>query len=569
LSPVGSAISATAGSATAAEAGLPWPKGDSGGLSDAAGQAHSAAQLLRTTGSRLTTASGSAAGWHGEGAQAFQSAASQEHAQMAKAAVGLEEAGAALKRLSREVSDAQELVARLAQEVIDADEEARRAAARATLAEISAIAAGARLALAGPDPSESLKTSAGDAADEAGAASGAASDAQAHANAVRERNTRKAQEACDQVEREDKRTAAAVNAAGNAAPLAGIRAGQPTPANTFAQATLGDLSLDQWRAIAYWQAGIDGGAWNPAAGLRANDPIVQAVYAYYGNLFLEHPELQWSGMANMAGAMFYGRWQDLYAIRHVADDGERAKYFSELVGLPKLPDQVYDAAGLLPMTPVSLAGHLTSEELEWYEDRFLAMQREIFDDLGWQHAAYALGGVGLMQQLRDHNVITEDRNLRAWEAIGSGDPDRVAAGNRELLYREQRTIIQDDYDAMRGHHGPVGDAFTYTATVIADNPIPGGHSYRHDYPLRVEIDPTPTVPIIGWDPPGDIHITTPLPSGNISNFDDRWAWIDSDMLPSYQHLLHQPGAVQGIVSTPVAERADTFRLVPDLPYSHR
>ena len=58
----------------------------------------------------------------------------------------------------------------------------------------------------------------------------------------------------------------------------------------------------------------------------------------------------------------------------------------------------------------------------------------------------------------------------------------------------------------------------------------------------------------------------PLPAGNLSNFDDRWAWIDNDMLPRYQELLQDPDAARGLVSSSVADRAADFRKLPDLPY---
>src|SRR3954447_5695070 len=165
------------------------------------------------------------------------------------------------------------------------------------------------------------------------------------------------------------------------------------------------------------------------------------------------------------------------------------------------------------------------------------------------------------------NGLLDAREMGDWEDISSGDPTRVANGNEGLLYREQHDIIQGRYDEMRNHHGPVGDTFTYATTVVADNPIPGGHSYRHDYPLAVDFDaPTPQVPFTSWPPQPHVHVDLPLPSGNISNFDDRWRWISQDMLPAYRHELAHPGAVQAIVHQDVADRADHWRKLPDVVY---
>jgi hypothetical protein len=558
-----------AGGAGATVAGLPWPEGDAGGLAQAAGQTASAADSLRSSGARLAGAAGGAGGWEGQAAAAFRTAAAEQRGEMVRGAAGLEDAAAALKRLSRVVREAQDLVKELAEEVRDAEEEADRAAARAAVAQTLAAAAGTALALAGPDPPAALARAASETSADAGATSGMAGDARAHAEAVRERNTRKAQDACDEVLREDVSTAAAVDAAASAAPLRGVPIGSPTPAIGFAQVGLSGLSIGQWRQIAYWRAGIDDETWLPSLGLFENDDTVQAVYTYYGSLFSEHPgEFQWAGMAAMMGPMFYGGWQDMYAVRGLSDDGDRARYLSEMVGLPKLPGFAYDVAdwaGNSPLTPVGMAEHLTSEELEWYEDRFMEMQKQIFDDLAWQHEAFAMGGVGLMQDVRDRNLISTEA-LRAWEQIGSGDSEQVFNGNRELLRREQLEIIQDDYDAMREHHGPVGDVATYSFGAMAENAIPGGQAYRDFDPLTVSIGVETPDPF-GIDTPDFQHEEQlPLPAGNLSDFDDRWAWIEGDMLPAYRDVLQDPGAVEAIVRADVAQRAEGYRKLPDLPY---
>ena len=574
---------ATAGSTSETAAGLPWPEGDPGSLSSAASTVGSGADSLRTAATRLKGEAGAAADWRGQAAAAFRGAVAQDRALMVKGASALEQAAAALKRLSTTLSDAQELVRELAREVTEAEEAAEHAAARAAIARMSAIAAGAELALAGPDPGAALRNAAADASDEAAVAETAAGDARAHAEAVRARNTRRAQDAVDDVLREDRATAAALEAAASEAPLAGVPVGAPTPATEFAQVTLAGLSIEQWREIAYWRAGIDPDEWRPEDGLLENDAIVQAVYRYYGDLYLDHPELQWAGMANVVGPMFYAGWQDMYAVRGLSDEGQRARYLSELVGLPTLPGWVYDAgdqiADVVPggfLSPVDLAEHLTDEELEWYEDRFMGMQKEIFDDLAWQHEAYVLGGVGLMRDIQRNNPAEVDtRQLQAWEDIASGDPDRVAEGNTQLLRREQLEIIQDDYDDMRGHHGPVGDVATYAFSVMAENPVPGGQAYRDYDPITIEADIGPPDLTFGvpfgpswtWDSP-DYHLEQelPLPAGNLSNFEDRWGWIENDMLPRYQELLQDPEATRAIVSSDVAARAEDFRKLPDLPY---
>ncbi len=575
---------APAGTSGATRAGLPWPEGDPGSLANAASAVGSGADSLPTAATRLKAEAGAAEGWQGEAAVAFRAAVAQDHALMVEGAGALEQAAAALQRLSTTLSDAQQLVRELAREVVEAEEAADHAAARAAIARMSAIAAGVELALAGPDPSVALQNAADDASDDAAVAESAAGDARAHAEAVRARNTRRAQEAVDDVLREDRATAAALDAATSAAPLAGVPVGAPTAATGFAQVALAGLSIEQWREIAYWRAGIDPDEWRPEDGLLENDAIVQAVYGYYGDLYLDHPELQWAGMANIVGPMFYAGWQDMYAIRQIADPGERAEYLSRWVGLPTLPDQVYDAADavshVIPggfLNPAHLAEHLTAEELEWYEDRFLGMQREIFDDLAWQHEAFVLGGAPLMREIASRNPSELlARDVDAWEDIGSGDAERIQQGNADLLLREQERVIQDDYDAMRDRHGPVGDVFTYGFSTMAENPMPGGQAYRDYDPIQLSVDLAPSIPVGPFGPFGphfdvdvadvEVHQTLPLPAGNLSNFDDRWGWIENDMLPRYQELLQDPDATRALVSSDVAARAADQRKLPDLHY---
>jgi hypothetical protein len=569
-------VATSAGVSGRTLAGLPWPDGDPGALSGASQQAGSAADLLRTRGARLDAAATHAAAWKGQGAGAFRAAVAQERASILHAASGLEQAAAALRRLSTVVREAQELVRQLADEVQRAEEEAERAAARAALADAAAIAAGALVALA-PDPSPSLERAADEASSDAQALGSAASDAAAHAQAVRERNTRRAQEACDEVLRQDRATAAAVDRAADLVPLSGVPAGAATPATGFALLVLGDLTPDQWRQIAYWRAGIDGGAWNPYDGLWVNDATVQAVYRYYGNLFLNHPEFQWAGMANIVGPMFYGGWQDMHAIREELDTDDDG---FDLLGavLPSIPG---GALGAMPGPLRDLIGagrDLSAGEIEYFEDQFLVMQKAIFDDLAWQHEAFALGGAALMSQLHaNHPDQIDDRTLLAWQDIASGDPDRVAGGNEWLLRREQERVIQPYYDEMRNYHGIVGDTATYALSTMAENPLPGGHAYRDYDPVSVGFDvDTPDIPVgspLPWGPHYEIgtpdvhvHMDLPIPAGNLSNFDDRWAWIENDMLPAYHDLLSHPGAAQAIVQVPVDDRAADFRKFPDFAY---
>jgi hypothetical protein len=66
-----------------------------------------------------------------------------------------------------------------------------------------------------------------------------------------------------------------------------------------------------------------------------------------------------------------------------ADRKARAKFFARFLQLPENHPLVRAASK-----------SLTEEELRWFEERLLIMQRKIFEDLAWQHEAYLQGGIG-------------------------------------------------------------------------------------------------------------------------------------------------------------------------------
>ncbi|MGP3971889.1 DUF2515 family protein [Streptomyces sp. 6N223] len=311
------------------------------------------------------------------------------------------------------------------------------------------------------------------------------------------------------------------------------------------------------------QLGIDSAAWDTSKGLSYNDDRIGRVYEYYADLFLRHPELQWAGMAKLAGGLVYAGMQDLHVLRRLNSD-ERLRWI----------------AATMPGMPPGMANALANaseEELEYYEDTFVDMQKQIFVDMGWQHAAYDRGGIAEMRRLAAAGQLSSEQ-LAAWEDIASGDPERIKEGNAALLRREQEIILQDDYDAMQDR--PLGQAVTYMLGAISESPVPGGKPFR-DVVNDVEVDlpdeiripvglmPVPGLPGLGEieiDTPDGIEFDSPLPTGNIADFDTRWQWISQDMLPRYQYLLeHDMEGLRDEVSRPLDERASDYRLIP-LPY---
>lgn len=226
---------------------------------------------------------------------------------------------------------------------------------------------------------------------------------------------------------------------------------------------VGEASADEWREHTLADGGIDPDAWDPREGLRCNQDTIEAVYTQYAEMAEDHPDLRWAELAATAAPEFYAGWQDMVVIREFLEAGRRDELVARLQRL-NAPDAL-----------VQLARHAAADQLRWFERRFLAMQKQIYDDLAWQHEAFANGGIEEMRRLHDTNELDRDA-LEAWERIAAGDVDE---GGYQLLDREQRQIIQDDYKDMRqrtagpGGLVPVGRLFTQSFGLMADSPVPG------------------------------------------------------------------------------------------------
>lgn len=284
------------------------------------------------------------------------------------------------------------------------------------------------------------------------------------------------------------------------------------------------------RAIA--SAGIDRANWHPARGFAKNRRTTEAVYIYYGRLFLAHPHLRWAGMANMIGPTFYAGFRDLGMV----PDGIQ-KVLHRMHGL---------------VSPSLAKGG--PADLGFFETTFLRMQKKIFEDQATMHEAYIDGGVPKIKELFDARII-DAATLEAWRRINAGrdgDPTLVDSGNRMLLFREQFDIIDRFYLQMFRRHRPMGQAFTYLLTLAGEPSIPGAHSFPEQYPRTFAMRLPPTA----------ISLRTPLANGNIAMFANRWKLIDDDTLPDYLTLVRDHAdEVRKLVESPVSQRASRYRLL--------
>ena len=331
-----------------------------------------------------------------------------------------------------------------------------------------------------------------------------------------------------------------------------------------------------WRYQSYAEAGIDPEAWVPARGLEANDQPARAAWDYYRTLYLSDPErYEWAGLAWFAGATVYAGVQDLSvttdALRQASDLDEAR----ELLG------RLYPAGRV----ELLLAGATLPEVvdgLEQVEADMMGMQRQVFDDIAWQHVAFREGGLEAMEGVFAVGFVGR-REVGVWRDIDRGRPEAVARANRNLAYVEQHDVIGDDFTRLRTGRGVVGHAFTLATSAVAASPVPGGRAFREVVPYEVAVD-TPDrlavvpdrlvpdrVPGTGWRVPGGDGVAVDLPDeahladlpvNDVSLFRNRWAWITDDMLPAYRRFLARHGW-DDYAHTPLVDIARDRRVVDD------
>ncbi|HEX8160086.1 MAG TPA: hypothetical protein VF526_22115, partial [Solirubrobacteraceae bacterium] len=290
---------------------------------------------------------------------------------------------------------------------------------------------------------------------------------------------------------------------------------------------------EHWLSQAARRAGIDRSRWDPERGVEDNRDAIEAVYAYYGRLYLDNPQLKWAGLAGMIGPAFYAAFRDLGFFPNIA---RRSVHAVSRRASRRLLREV-------------------GGNLGYYERTFLAMQKKIFEDAATMHEAYLTGGIAEIELLWRARII-DVATLSAWKQIDAGhrrgDMALVDWGNRTLLFREQHDIIDRFYVQMRSHRAPLGRVFTYLMTLGGAPSVPNADTYPKRYPLT----------FVARLPRLAITLRTPAADGNIAVFANRWRLIDDDTLPDFFAFIQEhPDEARSMIAEPVSKRARALRLV--------
>lgn len=288
--------------------------------------------------------------------------------------------------------------------------------------------------------------------------------------------------------------------------------------------------LLQYRLVDVTEAaGIDLVTWDPRAGVEANRQNLIDSYSYYVGLQLSHRELQWAGMGGLVGADFGGGLIDFELMSGIYDFPGMAQTANAIVE-QTLEVLGPDAVALLPEGLQALArsgATITPQDLQQILGEILVMQKNIFSDLMPMHQAYVTEGLPALEKMHRAGLF-DDSVLNAWIDVASGENDRIAAGNRVLLQREQGEVISSQWDDVRNYKGDVGEAITYASTIAASPSVAGVVPPRSYKPITIS-----TALADGRT----ATLTTPLPSWNWSVFDQRWDYISAELLPKYKAMV--------------------------------
>ncbi|WP_327141719.1 hypothetical protein [Nocardia sp. NBC_01327] len=313
-----------------------------------------------------------------------------------------------------------------------------------------------------------------------------------------------------------------------------------------------------WLVDTAQKAGIDLQSWNPRDGVQANYQNLIRSYTYYENLQLNHRELQWAGMGGEVGADFGGGLVDfelmsnIFAVPGLADTAHAIVTTATQVAGPQV-------IGSLPKGLIALdnAGKsITPEDLSYIIGWIMVMQKNIFSDLMPMHDAYVTGGVPALAEFAAAGLFGNDI-LDAWKDIASGDSDRISDGNADLLHREQFTIVGPQWDLVREYKGDIGEAVSYLSTVAGSPSVAGVIPPRDYHSVQYTF--------AGSDGRKQT-MTLPLPDWNWSVFDQRWDYINAQLLPKYKDQVNNDWpALEAVLRTPYDIQMQSHRPLNNIP----
>lgn len=181
-------------------------------------------------------------------------------------------------------------------------------------------------------------------------------------------------------------------------------------------------------------------------------------------------------------------------------------------------------------------GYGQTKLIDTMQQELVRMNLEILMDLGWVHEAYVTGGIDELERAYGGKLLRESV-YSAFKDIHEGklggDQNRINKGNAALLEREQKVILERGYLELAR---------------LQDIGLAQGMAKNSNSPI-----------------PGGKHFLDVVPGGDLTNFDDRWRWIETDMLPKW--LAFSPQMRATMVQKPLGTSPNALRDAPITDFS--
>lgn len=204
-----------------------------------------------------------------------------------------------------------------------------------------------------------------------------------------------------------------------------------------------------WKALTYELSRFNPNTFAPAAGWNAiNRGNLIDIYEYYDQLYTKGYQqsvstgtvnkMQWAGLAKVAGLkVVAGLDIDAVGLMTATFNSVDSIAHALLGGftLPSTSAQIYAQA---------------SVTVPLLHNQIMLMAKEIFDDIGWQHTAYLIGGIGEIDRLDSAGLIPPSivNVPAAWHLIDSGTTSGVWNGTTVITNQEQVGTLARGYGVI-------------------------------------------------------------------------------------------------------------------------
>jgi hypothetical protein len=285
---------------------------------------------------------------------------------------------------------------------------------------------------------------------------------------------------------------------------------------------------------------IDLKQYNPVNGFflpnSANYKYIQTIYYYYMQLFQQYPEkFFWAGMAKTAGASVY--------------------------------------AGMVDMATWKTSVFVTNQEVDKVLIDFMIQgNKDIFVDMAWAHHAYAASGIEALDYVKSNEGV-DITNFDAWRLVHEGIQEssitKLREGNKLILRREQEVVMPPLCDTMKKVWLDPGTRLEqFFATDLAGITYPPRNAAG-----KINIDE-----MFSINSRNPVHyaygpsLRQVVPNGKLSDFNDRWAWIDNPQNGMLQIWLGTSTSVDGFTAnnrsnlngSNLTEHAKIYSMLPTL-----